>query len=93
MRSQTLPGESKPVIDLRGGVEAIIEELWPRLEKQFECETARRARAAGMKTDTQVFDGNAKNRRLVCRPAQTHDHLSPFGQECLRGMPAQSAPG
>ena len=33
LRSQTLPSESNPVIDLRGGVEAIIEELWPRLEK------------------------------------------------------------
>ena len=64
--------EALPELDLRRPVEEYIAQAWPLLVAAFESTTARRARQAGMKTDVQVMDGNAKNRRLVCAAFLRH---------------------
>ncbi|CAK0904474.1 unnamed protein product [Prorocentrum cordatum] len=60
------------VIDLMQPLEDQIKDTWDQLELTFERRTAERARAAGMKTDVVVVDGNAKNRRLTCAAPLRH---------------------
>ena len=88
LRRETLPGECQPQLDLSARVEDAIAELWPLLETQFVSGTAHRARAAGMKTDVQVVDGNAKNRRLVCAALLRHMITCPrLGRSVCVGCP------
>ena len=80
---QIFPEDGLPELDICGSVETVLASLWTRLEKQFENDTAERARRAGMKTDVQVMDGNAKNRRLVCAALLRHMITCPHLQRSV----------
>lgn len=66
-----------PDLDISRPVEEHLASIWPKLEEGFEARTAQRARRENIKTDVQVIDGNAKNRRLVCAAAQRHMIICP----------------
>ena len=78
LRCETLSIDTVGVLDMCAQIDSTIEDLWPKLAEHFEVETASRARASAMKTDVQVVDGNAKNRRLVCAASSNHVVTCPF---------------
>ena len=47
-------------------MEDLLEPWLPSFHETFTTSAVERARAAGMRLDVLVLDGNAKNRRAVC---------------------------
>jgi hypothetical protein len=58
-------------LDLALPVEDLIRPLWPLMSEEFHAAAIAEARAAGMRCNIVVVDGNAKNRRAVCAAALT----------------------
>ena len=77
-------GHSMQEVNISGGVEELVAERWQSFVEEFEASTAARVRAAGMRTDVHVVDGNAKNRRLVCAAELRHTIRSVPLQRCIR---------
>ena len=71
-QSDAMPAPTIADLDLLEKVESTLEKHYGHLESHFEATTAAKARAANMRTDTQVLDGNQKNRRLVCAALLRH---------------------
>ena len=59
-------------VDLLLPIEIALQRFYPSWEALFHSVTAKEARDNGHRTDLQVIDGNAKNRRTVCAAALRH---------------------
>ena len=53
-------------INLRDSVEDLLQPVLPSFNDRFTASAVEQARAASMRLDDLVLDGNAKNRRAVC---------------------------
>ena len=53
-------------INLRDCVEDLLQPVLPSFNDRFTASAVEQARAASMRLDVLVLDGNAKNRRAVC---------------------------
>ncbi|CAE8588727.1 unnamed protein product [Polarella glacialis] len=53
-------------VDFLQSVETALRGTCATVERHFEQSTVSKVTAAGLQTDVQVIDGNAKNRRSVC---------------------------
>jgi hypothetical protein len=60
------------VMDLALDVEQLVRARWLHIDCHFHITAVQSARAAGMRCDVAVVDGNAKNRRAVCAAALMH---------------------
>ena len=77
-------GRPNAPVDLLCGIEQLIETRWLDMAAEFEATTAAKVRAAGMRCDVHVVDGNAKNRRLVCAAPLRHKLRSSALQRTIR---------
>ena len=73
-----------PLVDLMRNVGDVLAERWDLFAEDFDATTADRVRRAGMCTDVHVFDGNAKNGRLVCAAALRHTIRCTRLKRCIR---------
>ena len=56
-------------VDLNRPVDDLVADIWDRLDAAFTSSAIAGARAANMRCDVVMLDGNAKNRRTVCGAA------------------------
>lgn len=78
--------------DLNEKTEQLLAQHWPAFQEAFSKTAVGAARAARMRTDVVVLDGNAKNRRAVCASFLSGSTYSPTLMKTLRhsctGTPA-----
>ena len=78
--------------DLNEKTEQLLAQHWPAFQEAFSKTAVGAARAAHMRTDVVVLDGNAKNRRAVCASLLSGSTYSPTLMKTLRhsctGTPA-----
>lgn len=78
------PVAASPSIDLRKDIDELLEPFMPAFQADFTKEAMDKARAARMRCDVLVMDGNAKNRRAVCASLLAGALRSPALGQTLR---------
>ena len=78
------PVAASPSIDLRKDIDELLEPFMPAFQADFTKEAMDKARAARMRCDVLVMDGNAKNRRAVCASLLAGAFRSPALGQTLR---------
>ena len=78
------PVAASPSLDLRKDIDELLEPFMPAFQADFTKEAMDKARAARMRCDVLVMDGNAKNRRAVCASLLAGALRSPALGQTLR---------